>query len=110
MFYEICLQIAFNSEGTILDTSVNSCFTLENESNQLPIWNKTKKWDNLENGRNVNEEVDEGGHDPVLAGEGREDLAAVLENRIWKVLLTVRVDAESAPDSNEIIFKRLNNI
>jgi hypothetical protein len=44
----------------------------------------------------VNEEVDEGAHDPIVASEGREDFPAVLKNRIFDVLLTVRVNAECA--------------
>jgi len=44
----------------------------------------------------VNEEVDEGAHDPIVASKDREDFPAVLKNRIFDVLLTVRVNAERA--------------
>ncbi len=44
----------------------------------------------------MNEEVDEGAHDPIVASEDREDFPAVLKNRIFDVLLTVRVNAECA--------------
>ena len=44
----------------------------------------------------MNEEVDEGAHDPIAASEDREDFPAVLKNRIFDVLLTIRVNAERA--------------
>lgn len=51
----------------------------------------------------MKEQVHEGAHDPVVAGEDREDLFAVAQDRIVvdvDVVLRARVDAERAAAKN----------
>ena len=55
----------------------------------------------------MKEQVHEGAHDPVVAGEDREDLFAVAQDRIVvDVVLRARVDAERAAAKNGSVNQR----